>query len=187
MKKVLTAIIIFVLMFSTGAFAETRVTVDLEKLTPEAQNAVLKAQKQSVEAAAVVSKDNLNLFKDYGKSIAETFAEVCKTLNIEVNKFADTPVGKLTMWLIVYKVVGKDLIHIFLTICMWISVTLVCLAYAYIFHMPKKVVQKDDKKNLIKVEYIEKYHWNDNSAKAIAAFLCGVVWVGSTLIAYFRI
>lgn len=187
MKKILFAVIIFVLMFSTGAFAETRVNVDLEKLSPEARNAVINAQKSASAAAPAVNRENLALFKDYGKTIAETFAEVCKTLNVEVNNFANTPVGKLTMWLIVYKVVGKDLLHIALTLGLWFSVTIVCGIYAYVFHMPKKLVIRDDKKNITETKYIEKYQWNDNGAKSFSAFLCALVWVLSTLVAYLRV
>jgi len=62
MKKILFAVIIFVLMFSTGAFAETRVNVDLEKLSPEARNAVINAQKSASEAAPAVNRENLALF-----------------------------------------------------------------------------------------------------------------------------
>ena len=187
MKSLLSAIIIFVFVFASFAFAETRVNVDLEKLDPQSRNAVLEAQKRAAETSATVSKENLNLFKEYGKSIAETFAEVCKTLNIEVNKFAETPVGKLTMWLIVYKVVGKDLLHIALTLGLWFSVTIVCGIYAYVFHMPKKLVIRDDKKNITEIKYIEKYQWNDNGAKSFSAFLCAVVWVLSNLVAYLRV
>lgn len=187
MKTLLSGIIIFVLMFSTIAFAETRVTVDLEKLPPDARNAVLNVQKAASEVAPAVNKENLTLFKEYGKTIAETFAEVCKTLNVEVNNFANTPVGKLTMWLIVYKVVGKDIIHIALTIGLWLAVTIVCAIYAYVFHMPKKFVKRDANKNITEIQYIQKFKWNDNSAKAVAAFVCAAVWVCSTLIAYIRI
>ena len=187
MKTWLSVFIIFALMFATGAFAETRVAVDLEKLSPEARNAVINAQKASAETAPAVNKENLALFKEYGKAIAETFAEVCKTLNVEVNNFANTPVGKLTMWLIVYKVVGKDILHIALTLGLWFAVTIVCAIYVYIFHMPKKLVKRDANKTITEIQYIQKYKWNDNSAKAIAAFLCAAVWILSTLAAYIKI
>jgi hypothetical protein len=187
MKTLLSAFIIFVLMFSTIAFAETRVNVDLEKLPPDARNAVINAQKEATQNLPSVNKENLALFKDYGKAIAETFAEVCKTLNVEVNNFANTPVGKLTMWLIVYKVVGKDIIHIVLTIGLWLAVTIVCATYAYIFHMPKKFVKRDANKNITEIQYIQKYKWNDNGAKAIAAFICAAFWAVATLVAYLRI
>jgi hypothetical protein len=187
MKSLLSAIIIFVFVFASFAFAETRVNVDLEKLDPQSRNAVLEAQKRAAETSATVSKENLNLFKEYGKSIAETFAEVCKTLNIEVNKFAETPVGKLTMWLIVYKVVGKDILHVILMLGMWFLVTGCCVIYAYIFHMPKKIVTRDDKKVITKIEYIQKFKWNDMSARAVSAFLCGGFWAVTTAVTYFKI
>lgn len=187
MKKILSGIIIFMLMFSSIAFAETKVTVDLEKLDMQARNAVINAQKEAAQQLPSVNKENLVLFKEYGKTIAETFAEVCRTLNVEVNNFANTPVGQLTMWLIIYKVVGKDLLHIALTIGLWLSVTIVCGIYAYVFHMPKKFVKRDANKNIIEIQYIPKFKWNDNGAKAIAAFLCGAVWTLSTLTAYLRI
>ena len=104
-----------------------------------------------------------------------------------MNNFANTPVGKLTMWLIVYKVIGKDLLHIVLTIGLWLAVTIVCATYVYIFHMPKKIVKRDDKKNVVDIQYIQKFKWNDNGAKVIEAFLCAAAWALSTLAAYIKI
>lgn len=187
MKKVIAILIVLVFCFASFSFAETRVNVDLEKLPPDARNAVINAQKAASEMAPAVNKENLVLFKEYGKTIAETFAEVCKTLNVEVNNFANTPVGKLTMWLIVYKVVGKDILHIALTIGLWLAVTTVCAIYVYIFHMPKKLVKRDANKTIVEIQYIQKFRWNDNGARAIAAFLCAAAWALSTLVAYIRI
>ena len=56
MKKILSAVIIFMLVFSSIAFAETRVVVDLEKLDSNSRNAVLNAQKEASQIAPAVNK-----------------------------------------------------------------------------------------------------------------------------------
>jgi hypothetical protein len=191
MKKVLISfigIIIFMFMFSTIAFAETKVYVDLEKLDMNSRNAVINAQKAADDASKIISKENAAVFSQYGKAIADTFAEICKTLNVEVNSFANTPVGQLTMWLIVYKVIGQDILHVVYIFGLWFLMTLCCFWYGYTFHIRKKIVQVDPAtKNTISTNYIEKFVWDSNEAKCASGCACIGIWIVISIVSIVRI
>jgi hypothetical protein len=108
------------------------VTVDLAKLPSQARNEVINANNADkpvdVEKWAVI-----------GKGLAQAIAECCKELSVGVNDFVRTPVGKITMLIIVWKMFAKD----FLGCILWIAVTIVC---AFVFRLifgSRKVVGKD--------------------------------------------
>lgn len=47
-----------------------------------------------------------------GKALGSGVASSAKELGVAVNEFAQTPVGKLTAGLVIYKVFGRDVIHL---------------------------------------------------------------------------
>lgn len=111
MKKVLIAI--SALFLSTSLFAVSINDAGYDKLTPEQQaqivQQVAQMKQQAVEQPAVEQAEKwVNLGSNIGKGLAGS----AKELGVAVNDFAKTDVGKLTTFLIVYHIVGNDILHL---------------------------------------------------------------------------
>lgn len=103
MKRIM---LVLILMCSLGSFAQTAtndsdkitITVPKSSLTPE--------QKQSVDQA------NIKSWVGIGKEVGVALNEGLGAITTQANNFAQTPVGKLTAVLIVFKVMGDAAVHI---------------------------------------------------------------------------
>lgn len=104
---ILTTIILTILLIPVTVWAEnTTISIDLSKLDPAEATAVLEAKKQidamSQPVVEVVNNpEKLNEWTDVGIKVGQALSSTCKELSIGVNDFIQTPVGKLTMFLIV--------------------------------------------------------------------------------------
>lgn len=116
MKKLYGVLAVAFLLFSVQAFAT--VEIDTRGLS-DAQKAqlVLEADKlrQSQDSAVTdavknASPEDVSKWSQMGKAVAETIGATAKELSISVNEFAKTDVGKMTMFLIVYKMVGASVV-----------------------------------------------------------------------------
>jgi hypothetical protein len=159
------ALVLALFMFCSSGLAQV-VSVDLSKLNSNARNEVIDANKKAEETSKdVVNLENINRFKEYGSVIASTLKEVCQTLNVEVNAFVKTPVGYLVTGLIVYKVIGKDVIRALWKGCVGLFLY-ICVIYSFVFfHAPKKFITKNDKGILISTEYKTRYKWASGEAR----------------------
>lgn len=91
-------------------------TVDLSALSDEARKEVERvvanasvAASQAVESVNVAKMESLQeRAVAIGRGIGEGVAETAKALNIAVQDFSETTVGKLTIALLVWKLVGSD-------------------------------------------------------------------------------
>lgn len=124
MKKLLLVLMFF---FSTYACAE----VNTYKLTDEqaAQLQLQAAQMRKANEGGVsgvlptVSPSTLDAAKqwaDIGRGVAVGIGAGARELGVAVNEFAVTPAGKLTTAIIVWKIMGKDVIRIGLCLFLWI-------------------------------------------------------------------
>lgn len=171
MKKLFVVLaMVFAMIFCSGAFAQV-VTVDLSKLDSQSRNSVIDANQKVAESPAL-TVENLDKFKAYGIVISTTLKEVCQTLNIEVNNFIKTPVGILTTGLIVYKIIGKDIIHAVYVICLCTFLFALLLTSFFIFHIPKKtqetVANKADTATKTSIKYIQRYEFSSDEAKLVS-------------------
>jgi hypothetical protein len=131
---------------STMAMAATPVQIDLETLSGETQKSVLNALKEQakkVEPLTVNLKDiTPEKINTWSVAIANGIKETSKVLNVEVNEFIKTPVGKGTAFLIFWKVAGKDLwrgtIHTILFIGFTFCINIFMYFTARWFLIPKK-------------------------------------------------
>ncbi len=169
---ILTTIILAVLLIPVTALAdETTVTIDLSKLDPAQATAVLEAKKKiealSQPVVEVVNTEKLNEWADVGLKVGQALSSICKELSIGVNDFIQTPVGKLTMVLIVWKVVGIELWNIVGGITVWVAMmSLVWYSFRF-FHMTKKITTYDhgNPKMVARVDYVRRYIFESKDAK----------------------
>lgn len=72
-----------------------------------AETAALNSKPNQVIAP---SAEDIGKYADIGQSVAKALGAAMKELNVEANNFLTTPVGMITTGLIVYKVLGNDVL-----------------------------------------------------------------------------
>lgn len=122
MKFFKSALLGLVLAFGAMTAQAEQTAIDTSGLTA-AQVAQIKAQAAQMAASAATGKtdevsDKLSMAASWGQqaaTAAEGFARAigiaARELNIEINKFADTPVGKMTIFFIAMKVFGFGVLN----------------------------------------------------------------------------
>ncbi len=99
-----TSIIIVLLFVCSSAFAiDSRGLTKMQEAEIQIQIEKMKDQKPIAEQA----KELASISHEIAKAIGST----AKELGVEVNNFAVTPVGKMTMYIIVWKMLGSELLH----------------------------------------------------------------------------
>ena len=133
-----------------------------------------------------------------GEAFATTIEQICKTLNVEVNTFLRSDVGKLTAAVIIYKMVGKDILLILLYVGAWFSVTFFMLMSIKFLYMKKAVKQKvkdpevkdqDKAPWIITTEYVERFSWGEYTEVKMGSLFAHIVawFVFSCIIAFYII
>lgn len=178
------------------AKANTEVTVDLKDLDDITRNKILdmmndkkeEAAKKATEIIPVISKVDPATIKSWAESISGVIKTVCGELNVSVNDFIKTDAGKITVFLVAYKMIGDDVrAIIFSTLWALIVIPLLVLSLRT-FHIPTKLKTKD-KDGKETITYAIKYKWTSGACRAasgiihyaliaIALIILLVSWVG---------
>ena len=185
--------------FSAMAQSETTVTVDLSDLDSNSRNAIIKALKKQESVTDTLSKVvDPKAASEWAMAVTGAIKEVCKTLNIEVNEFVKTPVGMMVAGLIVYKVIGKDVIlytkNIFFGIVGWVLSMLILYFIAKKFVLPLKVKQEflhrdEDGKETRETTYkfVKPYDFRSEDAKTTVVSCLSIAAGATTLVAMIAI
>lgn len=183
MKKMfLVGVVVMVFLLSVVCVNAVSITIDTDNLDKNTAASVLQAEKNARQAATVATEkvftaDNVEKFADIGVKIGKVIAATCKELSIEVNEFVKTPVGMITMGLIVYKVVGEKLWSVIGGTLAWFAIVAVIFLSLRRFHMSERVVTNSDKENP-RIEYVPRFEFESSDAKAVSAcFHAGVFLV----------
>jgi hypothetical protein len=72
----------------------------------------LKVAEMQETQSDITSIESVQKYAEVGQSIAVAIGSCAKELGVAVDDFSKTPVGRLTTALIVWKVIGKDIVHI---------------------------------------------------------------------------
>ena len=144
-----------------------------------------KAASKDASVPAALTEDKVEKWVKIGSNIGQGLAGAAKEVGVAVNDFSQTPVGQLTMLLIVWHMIGAQLIHVFGGIMIWI------VGIAIIRHMvarayPSKITYSKEVKNVFgnyAVEKVEPMAIDDSNA-AGWLFAYGIVLIAG-LIAIF--
>lgn len=173
---VFTGIIFCFFLFGVSFAAQ--VTVDLENLSPQDAAKVLEMQKQANMASKAKEPDTVKKIEnwvDIGEKLGKAIAATCKELSVQVNDFIKTPVGRMTVAVILWKAVGKDLWHIVGGILCWMTITGIILWSFRFFHMKRKVEKKEG------TEYINLYKFESSEAKVGSVWAHAIAFFALTL------
>ena len=191
MKKIF-AVILMVVSFSAfaGNDSETVRNAGFARLSEAEKAEVIKmvadkAASKDASVPAALTEDKVEKWVKIGSNIGQGLAGAAKEVGVAVNDFSQTPVGQLTMLLIVWHMIGAQLIHVFGGIMIWI------VGIAIIRHMvarayPSKITYSKEVKNVFgnyAVEKVEPMAIDDSNA-AGWLFAYGIVLIAG-LIAIF--
>jgi hypothetical protein len=170
MKLVLSLLVSFLIfnIFAYSAFAQTsaiKQTIDMTQLTEQQKSEIMKIINNKESAVNEWARN----FKGIGKEIGEALNETAKALTINVNEFAKTPVGNLTTFLLIYKIIGKEIIRLIIATLAWIIISSLILWSFYKFHVPYRVVEEDPTTKTKKIRFIQKYEFKTNDARVTSA------------------
>lgn len=145
MKKILiltTFIALFIGACCTTANAQTTTTneiVELNSLTPELQALVKAEQAKDNDLAKVVMKYKNDIspeeIEGWGDLVNKSLMSVVES----AEKFGETQVGRFTMFIIAWKLIGVDFIRIFLGL-LFFSVLAILLSRFYKRTIPDRRV-----------------------------------------------
>ena len=161
MKKFFVAILMMVSISAwAGNTSDAVNSAGFSKLTEAEKAEVIKivADKASSKDSSVpvaLAEDRVEKWVKIGSNIGQGLAGAAKEVGVAVNDFSQTPVGQLTMLLIVWHMIGAQLIHVFGGIMIWI------VGIAIIRHMvarayPSKITYSKEVKNIFGNYVIEK-------------------------------
>lgn len=108
----------FLLLFSTSAFSTTTDTIKLDGLTEKQKAEILydiaiaKENGPNLTVQPEEVKEWVDLGAEYGKTIGQTIGGIAKELGIAANEFVNTPVGFVSIALIVWHFAGDDIMDI---------------------------------------------------------------------------
>ena len=159
MKKFFVAILMMVSISAwAGNDSDTVRAAGFAKLSEAEKAEVIKmvADKASQkDVMPTMTEDKVEKWVKIGSNIGQGLAGAAKEVGVAVNDFATTPVGQLTMMLIVWHMIGAQLIHVFGGIMIWI------VGIAIIRHMvprayPSKITYSKEVKNFFGNYVVEK-------------------------------
>jgi hypothetical protein len=147
-------LVVFMMMFSMAAFADAPKTL----LTPEQKNAIvadLLARGESAAAKRVLNDtyvpdaekkaadnrrviDHAKEWSDLGTKLGTALVATAKEVGMAVTDFANTPLGKVTTAVVVYKVIGNDLISTGLAVLFFMT-GMLFLPFMYRFIVYKEI------------------------------------------------
>lgn len=114
MKRLIAALIVLLILGAVTAWGqqqpEKTYVVKESQLTP-GQKASLEAQEHTQQITS---------YAGWGKEVGTAMKEGLSALNEEVNKFSESSAGKFTMFVIAYKVMGKDAVRFTIALPLWI-------------------------------------------------------------------
>ena len=115
MKKILLVAASFLLM-SFGHASAVDVNDEMSKLNAEQKTQVLTmidnlAAKQNKNGGtSAVMREEATKWGELGANMGRAAVGAAKEIGMAANEFVATPLGKVTMGIVIYKVIGKDII-----------------------------------------------------------------------------
>ena len=130
MKKIIVLLALTVSLFaidsndvSYAGFSDlsTQDQAEILKIVADKKLAMDKVKAKIPEMPDIETAEKAERWVNIGSSIGKGLASSAQELGIATNKFAESSVGKLTMFLIVFHIIGDNIIHfvggvIFITI-----------------------------------------------------------------------
>jgi hypothetical protein len=124
MKSIIVLCVLFLSLLTINTYGQTPapevITVNVSDLTP-GQLAKIKADAVAADLATRVT--NYGKWAGMGKEVGTAVKEGLMSVVDVADKFGGTKVGTFTMYMVAWKVIGQDLVRIFLGILFMCLIT----------------------------------------------------------------
>lgn len=184
MKKsffIIGAVLMALTFFTTPALAELEESIpisELEGLSRDAQREVVKKYLDKRKDKGIIEDKMASLEPEEAEKwvnlISGVIKGVCQDLSIQVNEFIKSDVGKVTIAILIYKIVGEDILKSFIGVSIWALFALGVILSFRFFHMTKAVKTYNNEKKLTDIKYVRRYNWQSEDAKTGSAWAHGI-------------
>lgn len=165
---------------------------DLEGLSNSAKAEVVERgidKFKGGSAGSTLANIDPDKAEKWAKIISTTIKTISQDLAVSVNEFVKTDVGKITMALIVYKVIGDDIRHIVFGILGWFVTAFILVMSFRHFHGSQRVELKDKDGNTTEIKYVPRFKWAVDSrggseAKMVSGGLHAAMFIAITVLAW---
>jgi len=133
LKTILVSAVLALTLFSAPASAKMELSYASGLTETQKAEILLAAEKLAEKNKAVkvpTSAKEIQEWVAVGTAVGQGLAATAATLGVEVNKFADTTVGMLTMGMIIWNYIGGDIMQAFFGI-VWLMVMIPMWFYMY--------------------------------------------------------
>lgn len=111
MKPILISIICFA-MIASPVFAQGQINTSGLTPTQRAELELKAAEYQEANENAIPPAEKMKEYADAGQAIAVAIGSCAKELGVAVDDFSKTRVGTITMVILCWKLIGKDILGI---------------------------------------------------------------------------
>lgn len=180
MKKILAIII---MLISVPALAQINYDTlykagfnnlsEPEKAEMIKQVADKMAEKKNIITTA--NEDKVERWVKIGTNIGQGLAGAAKEVGVAVNEFSNTPVGQLTMALIVWHMVGNVIVHIIGGVLVWV-VGFIAIRSLIKKMFPDNIVYSTTQKNIFGNYAIERVVRNNDMSRGTFTWI-SIVYV----------
>lgn len=167
-------LVVGLLLFSSLAFAQNS---DQEMVTVTVPKSSLTPQQQQT-----VQQQEVHNWVGIGKEVGDAVNSSLQAITTQSNNFAQTGIGKLTVAVVIWKVIGDQVVHVVGAI-LWMAVFLPIWLWSYRrMCMTRRI--KTGKDTWQVVEY-DRTKWRETLTPRGAHSIAAVIGVGVALIVMF--
>ena len=180
--KILTLFLTLAFSTSLAIAQDTTVTIPVSQLTKEQRAAMTMTQTQA-------RVQQYGEWVGVGKEVGEAVNSSLSAISDNAAKFADTRLGKVAMMVVVWKVVGDNILDIIFTLIMVFVATPV-LVWSYKKNLSNVALEKEVMNDVGKVvsrEYRE-LTYNENEVRSVTLWIhacAALIILISTMVALF--
>lgn len=174
--SVLLTILILSLTFAIANAQTAEELLKTPGLTADQRAAIAEAiAKKGTSPTLPEQIKGMLEWREMGEAFALTIEKICQTLNVEVNKFLSSDVGMLTAGVIIYKMIGKDILRIVLYTGIWLGVTFFMMISIKFLHM-KKLCSIKGEDGVISVQPVDRFGWDNDVIKNVSLVFHMTAW-----------
>ena len=171
MKQIIV-VLVAVLLIASAAMGQNQTQNEQEKMI-----LVKESDLPATVLEQVRMKQQLQSYGEYaglGREIGTAVNEGLKAVTEQTAKFAETKVGKFTMFIIAYKVLGTDIVQFTIGIPL-LMVGLIIFVWSYYKNcIPRRILVSKDKDGNKKWEMVNDAGSDKDSEKFVHAILCAL-------------
>lgn len=177
MKKLLMVIICFLVVITSVVVCRAAsVDINTSGLTDE-QKAQLAVQIAEMQKKEIPTTERINQWVDLGKNVGVALAATAKEIGMASDQFLQSNTGKITVALIIWKVIGKDLIRSIVGIGILIAFISLWVHFFRRMCIFKAVLIEYPQDKFKKIKHFEYYTEGDCDGTRVFMFLVLVVIV----------